>query len=125
MKTEYIAKICHQANKAYCESIGDFSQHSWEAAPFEIKASAVDGVEYRLANPKATPKDMHDNWLATKKEQGWVYGEKKNEELKQHPCMVPYADLPEAQKLKDELFSEIVNVFAATMKETKNVNKAK
>lgn len=30
---QQIAKVCHEANKAYCETLGDYSQPEWEAAP--------------------------------------------------------------------------------------------
>ena len=31
-------------------------------------------------------------------DQGWTYGPERNDALKQHPGLVPYADLPEAEK---------------------------
>ena len=27
-----------------------------------------------------------------------MYGEKRNDELKTHPCLIPYEELPEAEK---------------------------
>ena len=33
MKVEQIAQVAHELNKAYCESLGDNSQPSWEDAP--------------------------------------------------------------------------------------------
>jgi hypothetical protein len=121
MDINTIAKICHNANKAYCECTGDFSQPTWENADFEIKASAVNGVQYHIDNPNATPEKSHANWMKTKKEQGWTYGEVKDEAIKKHPCMVDYDDLPEAQQIKDKLFSAIVTVC----KEKKNANTTK
>jgi ryanodine receptor 2 len=34
-------------------------------------------------------------------EQGWTYGPERNDQLKQHPCLVPYEQLPEEEKAYD------------------------
>lgn len=106
-----LAKICHQANKAYCETLGDTSQPHWEDAPEWQKISARRGVKYRIDNPDATSADMHESWLKTMQENGWIYDETKNIEAKKHPCCVEYSELPEAQQRKDALFSAIVNAL--------------
>ena len=33
--------------------------------------------------------------------QGWTYGKKRDDVLKQHPCLVPYEELPEEEKVYD------------------------
>jgi hypothetical protein len=33
MTTTDIAKVCHETNRAYCETLGDNSQPPWEEAP--------------------------------------------------------------------------------------------
>ena len=42
---------------------------------------------------------------------GWVYGDEKNADKKEHPCMVLYNDLPEEQRMKDKLFKAVVDSF--------------
>ena len=105
---ELIAKACHEANRAYCKSIGDDSQVSWDDAPDWQKQSAVAGVEYAIANPDVTPEQMHESWMKVKADDGWVYGETKDADKKTHPCFVPYDQLPEDQKQKDHIFRTIV-----------------
>lgn len=107
-KAEVIAPICHQANKAYCESQGDWSQVDWKDAPDWQRQSAINGVQFKLDNPESVPEDSHNSWLKEKEETGWVYGRKKDAEKKEHPCMVPYSELPEFQQKKDALFQAIV-----------------
>jgi ryanodine receptor 2 len=34
-------------------------------------------------------------------EQGWTYGIERNDALKQHPCLIPYEELPEIEKAYD------------------------
>jgi hypothetical protein len=106
-----IAKVCHQANKAWCESQGDLSQPDWADAPEWQVQSAINGVKFRLENPDAGPDAMHNSWSAEKVSQGWVYGEVKDAEKKTHPCLVPFDQLPLFQQKKDKLFSVIVDAL--------------
>ena len=46
-------------------------------------------------------KNVHEVWAQSRMEQGWVYGEERNDELKQHPCLIPYEELPEVEKAYD------------------------
>lgn len=46
-------------------------------------------------------KNVHDIWAENRIEQGWTYGEKRDDDKKQHPCLVPYEELPEEEKLYD------------------------
>lgn len=34
-------------------------------------------------------------------DQGWTYGVKRSDALKQHPCLIPYEELPEVEKAYD------------------------
>ena len=45
--------------------------------------------------------NVHEVWAQSRIEQGWTYGPKRNDELKQHPCLVPYAELPDVEKAYD------------------------
>jgi len=115
VKTEQIAKIayvCHQTNKAYCEMIGDSSQKSWDDAEVWQRESAIKGVEFALANPDAPASAQHESWLKDKEKDGWKYGTIKDAAKKEHPCFVPYADLPVEQRIKDYLFKHVVRAFA-------------
>ena len=74
MTKTQIAIICHEANRAYCKTLGDTSQLSWEEAPQWQRDSAIKGVEFHLNNPETKPSDSHNSWLAEKKSTGWKYG---------------------------------------------------
>lgn len=103
-----IAKIAHEVNRAYCAAIGDNSQKSWDDAPEWQKNSAMSGVSFHLTN-NATPEQSHANWLKEKIALGWVYGPAKDEDLREHPCCVPYDKLPQEQRIKDYLFRAVVH----------------
>ena len=68
----------------------------------------MKGVEYALAHPDAPPSAQHEAWADDKVEQGWVYGETKDPEVRTHPCLVPYDDLPADQRVKDHAFRAVV-----------------
>lgn len=107
LEVEQIAKIAHQANKAYCESIGDLSQVDWDSAPEWQRSSAVTGVQFIRDNPCAHPGEVHESWLRQKFSDGWTYGPVKDPEKKEHPCCVEYAALPTEQIAKDHLFKAV------------------
>jgi len=109
MTKEQIAQVAHEINKTYCESIGDYSQPIWDAAPEWQKTSAINGVTFHIDNPSASPSNSHDSWLKQKTEEGWKYGPVKNAETKEHPCFVPYEELPVTQKSKDYLFKQVIH----------------
>jgi hypothetical protein len=108
VKLERVAIQAHEANRDYCHSIGDDSQPEWKDAPQWQKDSAILGVKAILANPDITPEQTHEGWLTQKIVDGWVYGPVKDPELKQHPCIVPYNELPTEQKEKDNIFGVTV-----------------
>lgn len=112
MDIEKIAKICHELNRVYCQTIGDNSQVSWEASPEWQKNSAITGVNYHINNINSSPADSHNSWLKEKQETGWKYGPIKDADKKEHPCFVPYAELPIEQKIKDYLFCSVVKTLA-------------
>ena len=43
-------------------------------------------------------KNVHEVWAESRINQGWTYDEKRNDELKTHPCLIPYEELPEVEK---------------------------
>ncbi len=43
----------------------------------------------------------HDVWARQRIADGWTWGEKRDDAHKKHPCLVPYAQLPESEKLYD------------------------
>jgi RyR domain len=113
MNNHDIARLCHEVNRAYCAALGDDSQLPWEAAPEWQRTSAVKGVDFIIGNPDALPSASHESWLMEKQSQGWVYGPVKDAEKKEHPCFVPYDELPVEQRAKDHLFGAIVRTCIA------------
>jgi len=101
------ARSAHEVNRVYCRFLGDESQVPWESAPDWQKVSAMNGVIAIMRNPALTPAQSHSCWMAEKERAGWAFG-LKDVAAKTHPCMRPYDELPESQRLKDVLFGAVV-----------------
>ena len=46
-------------------------------------------------------KNTHDIWGQQRLADGWKYGVERNDKKKEHPCLVPYEELPESEKMYD------------------------
>lgn len=85
---------------------------SWEDSPQWQRDSMIKGVEFHLANPDAGPNALHDSWLDEKRASGWKYGPVKDPDRKEHPCFVPYEELPPKQRAKDAFFFTVARALA-------------
>ena len=45
--------------------------------------------------------NVHEVWASTRIAEGWKYGAKRDDEQKEHPCLLPYSELPESEKAYD------------------------
>lgn len=66
----------------------------------------VDTSEVRLPEElqelaETMAKNVHEVWAQNRISQGWTYGSSCNDELHQHPCLVPYEELSEEEKSYD------------------------
>lgn len=109
MTIEQIATTGHEVNKAFCIGLGDFTQLPFRNAPDWQKVSAINAVKFHIANPEAKPSASHECWMKEKLENGWKYGESKDENLKTHHCIVPFNKLPPEQQAKDIIFKAVVD----------------
>lgn len=110
---EEIAQVCHEANRALQLINNDPAvpvAPRWLDVTPEMRESAIEGVEHALDG--ATPEQMHQGWCDFKTARGWKYGPVKDEKKKEHPCLVPYDQLSEGDRVKDALFSAIVFVLS-------------
>ena len=107
------ARAAHEANRAYCIAIGDGSQPAFDDAPGWQVLSACNSVVGVLAGN--SPEQTHESWLKEKADTGWKYGPVKDPEKKEHPCFVPYAELPPEQRRKDGICVAVVRAMASAL----------
>jgi len=100
------ARIIYAAVEAMNKAHNEFTL-TWE----QSRDSVISGVKRHLENPKETPEQNHEAWIAYRTAEGWVYGTSKDPEKKTHPCMVPYAALGPFAQSKDAVFMAIVDTF--------------
>jgi hypothetical protein len=105
-----VARVCHEVNHAYCQSIGQASV-PWRDAPEWQRASARSGVATVLKDPTISHGDLHRAWVEDKVRDGWTHGAVKDADAKTHPCMVPFEELPECERIKDALFLGVVRAM--------------
>jgi len=105
---ELAARTAHEVNRAYCEGLGDWTQKTWEESPAWQRESAIAGAKHILADPETSASESHEGWCAKKRAECWIYGPVKDASKKEHPCMVPFDELPVRQKVKDILFGAVV-----------------
>ena len=65
-----------------------------DTSKIELSSDLLDLTEQIAEN-------VHEVWSAGRITEGWTYGEKRDDKLKQTPCLVPYSDLPESEKEYD------------------------
>lgn len=68
----------------------------------------IDVTNYQLPNDiddliEAIAENSHDIWARQRMDDGWTYGEKRDDEHKKHPDLVPYSDLLEKEKEYDRI----------------------
>lgn len=73
----------------------------YSPAPLDLKGIEIPkGLESLI---EALAKNVHDTWAEGRLKDGWTFGPKRNETLKQTPCLVPFEDLPEEEKEYDRM----------------------
>jgi hypothetical protein len=117
MNPDQIAETCaraaHEANNVYNAAIGDPLSPAWGALTEAQRNGVINGAKHALAG--GTPADSHALWMESRVAEGWTYGPVKDFVAKTSPCLVPYAELPEAQRRKDALFQASVRAMAAAL----------
>lgn len=111
-RLDQIAAACHNANRNYCRSLGDYTQYPWDEAEEWQRISARNGVRQILDNPLTTPEQSHENWMKEKLADGWQFGTVKDPVAKLHPCILPYDLLPAEQRVKDAIFGAVARAVA-------------
>lgn len=69
--------------------------------PHPIDTSDIQLPEELTPLLEAMAENVHEVWAQERINQGWTYGEKRDDTQKHHPCLVAYDDLTEEEKAYD------------------------
>jgi ryanodine receptor 2 len=69
--------------------------------PKPIDTSEVKLTPDLLVLTELLAENVHDTWAAQRITEGWTLGPERNEAEREHPCLVPYRELPEMEKEYD------------------------
>jgi ryanodine receptor 2 len=58
-----------------------------------------------MALSEVLARNTHEVWASNRIADGWTYGGIHDDAKKQHPCLVPYEELPETEKAYDRATS--------------------
>jgi len=71
--------------------MGKYIPNPIDTSKITLDESLIDLTE-RLSH------NIHEVWSKGRLEDGWVYGEKRDDTRKLHPCLIPYSELSETEK---------------------------
>lgn len=71
--------------------------------PHPIDTKGIDLPNELKPLTERLAENAHDLWAAQRLAQGWRYGPQRDDTQKLHPCLVPYADLPDSEKEYDRI----------------------
>jgi ryanodine receptor 2 len=72
---------------------------TYEPKPLDTTAVVLPPDVVALTEQLA--ENAHEVWAVTRIKQGWTFGPVRDDANKKHPCLVPYADLPDSEKVYD------------------------
>jgi RyR domain len=69
---------------------------TYQPSPLDTSRIALPAPLLELTERLA--ENTHEVWAQRRLAEGWTYGPHRDDDAKTHPCLVPYADLPESEK---------------------------
>lgn len=69
--------------------------------PRPINTTHVEVPQDLLQLAETLAQNVHEIWALERIKQGWQYGPERKDAQKLHPCLVPYNELPESEKVFD------------------------
>jgi len=73
--------------------------NAYKPRPLDTRAIELPADLQQLVERLA--ENTHDVWARQRLADGWTWGPQRDDASKQTPCLVPYAQLPEDEKVYD------------------------
>lgn len=69
----------------------DYTPHPIDTSDIELPQDLLELADLIAQN-------VHDVWAKARIDQGWTYGEKRDDTLRQTPCLVDFSELTDTEK---------------------------
>ena len=69
--------------------------------PKPVDTSKIELASDLIELTEKIAENVHEVWALGRIEEGWTYGEERDDKNKKTPCLVPYNELPESEKAFD------------------------
>lgn len=79
------------------------SLNGYNPQPINVEDISLDANLEDLT--EAIAENAHDIWARARMDEGWTYGPVRNDAKKQHPDLIPYAQLSDSEKEYDRLMA--------------------
>lgn len=84
---------------------------AWALREEAFKTQFLKVIERQCGEMRSkSPEELHGSWMQAYFAMGWVFGEEYDREKKIHPDLVPYADLGQLERDKDEVFIALCEI---------------
>jgi RyR domain len=74
--------------------VGTYKPRTIDTSQVQLSTDLQELIELLAEN-------NHDHWARKRIDEGWRYGPKRNDSKKEHPDLVPYAELTDSEKSYD------------------------
>ena len=83
----------------------------WEEREITFTTQFLEIIDRQCSLQRSySPEELHQTWMEAYVKMGWVYGETYNREKNTHPDLVPYAELGQLERDKDEVFMALCDI---------------
>lgn len=74
-------------------------KNAYTPRPFNVDDVVIPAELEELR--EAIAENIHEVWAAGRIKEGWTYGPERDDKLKKHPDLIPYAELTDGEKQYD------------------------
>jgi hypothetical protein len=94
--------------------------------PKPLDTSMISHSSDWIEMTESLAKNTHEVWAQQRFAEGWKYGAERNDQRKEHPCLIPYEELPENEKNYDRNTAiETIRFLLCQGYEIKRISKLK
>lgn len=79
------------------------SRPTYQPRPIDTSGVSLDALQNLV---ERLAENTHEVWASQRIRDGWRWGPKRDDAHKEHPCLIPYGELPDSEKEYDRLAAE-------------------